>query len=173
MPQKLTTAIVLTCCCALAIVLYSCAKKAATGTDRDLYNMARDTAGYTWYRHSDSLLPKSANSAHSFPLIKTRFNVDASSRLDPVTGKVKTNAHFPEGSLIVKEMCDKEGKTRIYTTLWKNTQSKDADENGWVWNAVTADGLVEISAVKKGKDCASCHQQEGNLDNVLMNKYFP
>ena len=171
MPHKLTATLLLFFCCAM-LTVSSCKKKLAMGTDRDLYNMAKDTAGFTWYKNSDTLLAKSANSAHAFPLIRTRFNDQATNRLD-VYDKVKTNAHFPEGSLIVKEMCDKTGKIMVYTTLWKNTDCKDADENGWVWGAVSADGYVEISATKKGSACISCHQQEGNLDNVLMNKYFP
>ncbi len=172
MNYKSSVAFILFSCCAVALTINSCAKKQATGMDRELYNMAKDTTGFTWFKFSDSLLNKSSNSAHSFPLIRTRFNSTAATRLT-VYGKVRKGASFDEGSLIVKEMCDKTGKLRIYTTLYKKTGSKDADENGWIWNAVSAEGNVEISATKKGKDCISCHQQEDNIDNILMNKYFP
>lgn len=172
MVNKLTAAFIFFFCCAVTLTINSCKKKPAIGTDLELYKMAKDTSGFIWYKFSDSLLNKSSNSAHSFPFIRTRFNSTAATRLT-VYGIVRKGASFDEGSLIVKEMCDKAGKLRVYTTLYKKTGSKDADENGWIWNAVSDEGKVEISATKKGKDCISCHQQEDNIDNILMNKYFP
>ncbi len=172
MQSKLRTIIYLFFCMACVLLIHSCKKKPATGTDRQLYKMAKDTTGFIWYKFSDTLLPKSPGSAHKLPFIKTRFNSIAASRLT-VYGKVRKGASFDEGSLIVKEMCDKNGAIKVYTMLYKKTGATDADENGWIWNAVSADGNVEISAAKKGKDCISCHQQEDNIDNILMNKYFP
>ncbi|MES2622223.1 MAG: cytochrome P460 family protein [Bacteroidota bacterium] len=158
--------------CAYSLTINSCSKKPATGIDRKLYNMAKDTSGFTWYKLSDTLLPKSENSAHAFSLIRTRFNSLAASRLN-VFGTVINGVTFPDGALIVKEMCDKEGKTRVYTMLYKEEGNEYADEKGWLWNAVSAEGNTEISAIKKGKDCIDCHHQEGNIENILMNKYFP
>ena len=35
------------------------------------------------------------------------------------------------------------------------------------------DGKVILPASDKGSSCISCHSQAGNIDYMLMNKYFP
>jgi hypothetical protein len=158
----------------LFILHFSSCKKdpVATGIDKQLFDMAGETEGYTWYKNSDAFLPKSSGSGHPQALLRTRFNDVASSMLDE-NGKVKDDASFPEGSLIVKELHDKENSLSRYAILYKDTGNVSADNRGWVWGYVNADGTVSISATKKGSSCINCHLQEGNIDYTLMNKFFP
>ena len=47
----------------IAVALQSCKKdepQPAQGIDLQLYQMALETAGFTWYKNSDELLDKSA-----------------------------------------------------------------------------------------------------------------
>lgn len=92
--------------CVIVIILQSCKKdepQPAKGIDLQLYEMAQETAGFTWYKNSDALLPKSSGSGHNYPLLRTRYNATAATQLD-VDGKVSANASFPEESLVVKEL---------------------------------------------------------------------
>lgn len=160
------------CICGL-LVLNSCKKdKEAIGTDKELYEMAKENNGFTWFKNSNILLNKSAGSGHSNPFLNTRYNSVAASQLDSI-GKIKTNANFPEGSLIVKELYDNASTLARYAILYKKTASTDADANGWVWGYMNSDGTVAESASKKGASCISCHTQAENIDYMLMNKYFP
>lgn len=171
MAAKQTSIIILSFCIAICM-LNSCTKKPAAGLDLQLYQMAKDTIGFVWFRHSDSLLNKSEGSTHSQPLIRTRFNSIAASKLDS-NGMIIPGSVFPDGSLIVKEMFDKSRTLKTYTTLYKDPTNKIADEKGWIWGAVGADGTVEITAYKKGSACIDCHLQPDNIDYMLMNKFYP
>src|SRR5690606_15177374 len=75
----------------------------AKSVDEEMYELATNTAGFIWYKHSDALLPKSSGSGHNAPSLRTRYNATAATMLD-VDGKVQAGAVFPEGSLIVKEL---------------------------------------------------------------------
>lgn len=153
--------------------LSSCKKDpVATGIDKQLFEMAGETEGFSWYKNSDDFLPKSSGSGHPQTLLRTRFNAEAATMLDE-NGKVKPDASFPEASLIVKELHDKENSLARYAILYKNTGNGSADSRGWVWGYINADGTVSISASKKGSSCINCHLQEGNIDYTLMNKFFP
>jgi hypothetical protein len=158
----------------LFILYFSSCKKdpVATGIDKQLFDMAGETEGFSWYKNSDAYLPKSSGSGHPQALLRTRFNEVAASMLDE-NGQVKPDITFPEGSLIVKELHDSESSLARYAILYKNTGNSSADNLGWVWGYINADGTVSISASKKGSSCISCHLQEGNIDYTLMNKFFP
>ena len=70
------------CICGL-LVLNSCKKdKEAIGTDKELYEMAKENNGFTWFKNSNTLLNKSAGSGHSNPFLNTRYNSVAASQLD-------------------------------------------------------------------------------------------
>lgn len=140
-------------------------------TDQVLYDFAKSATGYVWYKKSDALLPKSSGSGHTAPLMRTRFNTIASAKLD-ATGKVQASANFPDGSVIVKELITSSGDLSLYAILYKKTGHQDADAKGWVWGYINPDGSTRISASQKGNACISCHSQNGNIDYVLMNKFF-
>lgn len=154
-------------------ILQSCKKKdEISETDKQLYEMAKSTTGFTWYKNSGNLLNKSSGSGHSKPLLRTRYNSIAATMLDS-TGKILSGAGFPEGSLIVKELYDNSTTLGRYAILYKKAGSIEADAKGWVWGYIDADGSVAAPASDKGSACISCHSQTDNIDYMLMNKYFP
>jgi len=151
----------------------SCEKEEqATGTDKELFDMAIASGGFTWFKNSNTLLNKSSGSGHPQPFLRTRYNPIAAAMLDS-TGKIMTDAVFPEGSLIVKELHANSTTLERYAILYKNSGSSDADSKGWVWGYINSDGTVAEPASSKGSGCISCHSQADNIDYMLMNKYFP
>jgi hypothetical protein len=104
--------------------------------------------------------------------LRTRYNSIAAANLNDA-GKIIEGSTFPAGSVIVKEFHDNSQKIARYAVLYKNPDSKDADSKGWVWGYINADGTIAQSATEKGNGCSSCHNQSGNIDYMLMNKYFP
>lgn len=155
------------------LTLNSCKKdKEAEGTDKELYDMAKETAGFTFYKFSDALLDKSSGSGHSYPYLKTRYNTIAAMQLDSI-GKIMEGAVFANGSLIVKDLYDDATTIGRYAILYKDPDSGDADANGWVWGYINSDGTVAETAENKGSACISCHSQGGAIDYMLMNKFFP
>jgi hypothetical protein len=151
----------------------SCKKDIAlSGTDKELYEMAKETGGYTWFQYSSLLLDKSAGSGHPQPFLKTRYNAVAATQLDS-TGRIVAGALFPEGSVVVKELRTSATTIGRYAVLYKASGHEDADARGWVWGYINADGTVAESASKKGSSCSGCHSQTDHIDYMLMNKYFP
>ncbi len=141
-------------------------------TDSFLYLKALQTEGYTWYKFSDEYLNKSTNSGHSEPWSRTRFNQIASSQLNSL-GKVKDSIIFPEESFIVKELYTTDKKVNTYAILYKKPDHPFADENGWVWGYVDANGKPRSEASNLGGSCRGCHTQSGNIDLLLMNVSHP
>ena len=157
----------------MVLFAQACKKdKVAKDEDRTLLDLARATTGFTWYKNDASLLPRSAASGHSQAYLRTRYNATASSKLDSL-GKVDSTAIFPEGSLIVKELFKDANTLDLYAILYKSSGHENADANGWVWGYINADETVNIPSSDKGSACISCHSQSGNIDYMLMNKYFP
>lgn len=153
--------------------IQACKKeKEAEGTDKELFEMSKSSNGFVWYKNSSDLLNKSAGSAHPQAFLRTRYNSIAASQLD-TNGKVKPDAIFPEGSLVVKELHENSSTLGRYAILYKNSSKPEADTKGWVWGYINADGSVSESSSKKGSSCISCHSQTDNIDYMLMNKYFP
>lgn len=156
-----------------ACIVESCKKSdEAEGIDKQLLDMAQSSAGFTWYKNSDALLDKSAGSGHNYPFLRTRFNQIASAMLDS-NGKIMDSITFPEGSFIVKELFSDGSTLARYAILYKQSNSAYADAKGWIWGYINADGSVAVTAEEKGQQCISCHMQDGNIDYMLMNKYFP
>ncbi len=173
MTYKQITALILPVLFISFMILGACKKgDEAEGTDKQLYDMAKETSGFTWYKNSSALLDKSSGSGHSFPYLRTRFNIIASAQLDSV-GKVMSGASFADGSLIVKELYEDASTLARYAVLYKSTGHADADANGWVWGYINEDETVAVAASEKGSQCIGCHSQEGSIDYVLMNKFFP
>ena len=134
--------------------------------------MSKQTNGFVWFKHTDSLFERSTGSGHSQSFLKTRYNAVAATMLDG-TGKVLPNAVFPDESLIVKELYTDSTTLDQYAILYKKSTSQFADQSGWVWGYIKSDGTVLIPASKKGGSCINCHSQADNIDYMLMNKYFP
>jgi hypothetical protein len=158
---------------AVAGMMPSCKKdEEVTGTDKELYELATKTSGFVWYKNTSVLLNQSSGSGHPQPLLRTRYNAQAATQLDSL-GKIKSDAIFPEGSLIVKELHENGSTLGRYAILYKKSSHSDADANGWVWGYINADGGVAEAASKKVASCSGCHSQTDNIDYMLMNKYFP
>ena len=157
----------------LLLLTVSCTKdKQPSGIDAVMYQEAIENEGFTWYKLSDALLDKSSGSGHPQPYLRTRFNSTAATQLD-ASGKVIDSITFPEGSLIVKELYDSPQALFRYAMLLKASNNEFADDNGWVWGYINEDGGVAVPASEKGAQCVNCHAQQGNIDGVLMNKFFP
>lgn len=173
MKNKLRTTVILSICFIYVWAINSCKKdKQAKATDEELYEMAKNTSGFTWFKNSGSLLSKSSGSGHPQPFLRTRYNSVAAAKLDS-TGKIIIGATFPEGSLIVKELYDNSTTLGRYAILYKKTGNAYSDTKGWVWGYIDSDGGVAEAASKKGSSCVNCHSQSDNIDYMLMNKYFP
>lgn len=143
-----------------------------TDIDWELYEMAQKTNGFNWYKNSANALNKSSGSGHPNPKLRTRYNATASQFLD-ANGMVMAGTEFTEGSLIVKELLSSNESLDRYAILYKDSDNEYADDQGWVWGYMDADGTVAESATKKGTSCIGCHNQSGNIDYGLMNKEFP
>ena len=163
---------------AITLVFVSCKKEEETIQNSDtnsgllLYEKAKITSNFTWYKNVDSLFKKSSGSGHGQAYFKTRFNAIAASKLTN-EGKIQNNASFPEGSLIVKELYADEKSLDLYAILFKDSKNVDADAKGWLWGYIRPGGNVAVSASKKGSSCINCHSQSENIDYVLMNKFYP
>lgn len=174
MKLKLKTALVLSVCFFGIVAIDACKKDVVTAdTDTELYNMAKETNGFTFFKKTATLLAKSSGTGHSAqPLLRTRYNAIAAAKLD-TNGRIMAGTTFPEGSLIVKELYNNATTLARYAVLYKKPSSADADAKGWVWGYINADGSVVNAAAQKGSGCTGCHSQTDNIDYMLMNKYFP
>jgi hypothetical protein len=156
----------------LGVLTINSCKKKEKELDEELFELAKETAGFVWYKNSSILLSKSSGSGHPQTFLRTRYNATAATKLD-ANGKITANATFPEGALIVKELYENSTAVSRYAILYKKTDSPFADAKGWVWGYINANGKVAEAASNKGKACISCHNQSDNIDYMLMNKYFP
>jgi len=153
--------------------LFSCEDKNTEEnlTDQQLYEMAIETIGFQWYNNSDDTGLATEGSEHNLPYFRTRFNEKGATKLNE-NGRVIEGSVFPEGTFIVKELYDSNDVLAIYAVRYKMTGHSDADENGWCWGYMNADGTVREPASNKGMMCIECHQKEGSIDYVLLNKVF-
>lgn len=156
----------------MIIFLFNSCKKIKKDTDKELFEMAKETSGFTWYKNSSTLLNRSSGSGHPQAYLRTKFNSIAAAKLDS-SGKIQVGVTFPEGSLIVKELYENTSTLSQYAILYKKSESSDADAKGWVWGYIGSEGKVVEPASNKGSSCISCHSQIDNIDYMLMNKYFP
>lgn len=158
---------------AVSLSLDSCKHDgAALGTDLLLYEMATVDTGFVWFKFSDAALDKSSGSGHSQPKLRTRYNATAAAMLDS-EGRIQEGIQFPEGSLIVKELLENDLTISLYAVLYKSSENADADQNGWVWGYLNPNGTVRTPASDKGSGCIGCHTQDGHIDYMLMNKFYP
>lgn len=157
----------------VAIVFNACKndEQDAVGIDKEMYDLSKTTAGFSWYKFSAALLPKSAGTGHPESLVRTRYNSIAAAMLDSA-GTVQSGIVFPQGSLIVKELHETSSKFSRYAVMLKRAGAPEADASNWVWGYINADGSVAEPAKNKGASCRGCHSQEGHIDLSLMNKSF-
>lgn len=141
-------------------------------TDQELLEMSTVATGFTWFKNVDTYLDRSAGSGHPQPFLRTRYNATAAAFLD-TDGRVKEGSTFADGSLIVKELINADKSVARYAILYKKSDHADADDKGWVWGYVDPDGTVASAASNKGGSCIGCHTQGGNIDYMLMNKFYP
>jgi hypothetical protein len=141
-------------------------------TDAQVFETAKQTSGYTWYKNSDVLLGRTAKSGHTEPFMRTRYNSVAATMLD-ASAKVKAGAVFAEGSIITKELINADRSVNGYAVLWKRKQDPNADADGWVWGYVTGSGGVRHAVSNKGNGCIGCHSIAGHIDRTLMNVSVP
>ena len=145
--------------CFVLLTLLACSKD-KTGQkniDQELYDNANSLEGFVWFKNTDQYLPKSSGSGHNYPKLRTRFNAVAAQMLD-VDGKVITGVSFADGSLIVKELINDDNSLARYAILFKDSDNKFADAQGWVWGYINSDQSIAVSAEDKGAACISCHQ---------------
>ena len=173
MKKKIVSIIILFVTISGILAMSACKKEeTAEGIDKELYDMAQNTSGFTWYKNSNAFLDRSSGSGHNFPFLRTRYNSTAANQLDSI-GKIKTDASFAEGSFIVKELYNGDNSLARYAMLYKKPNDANADANGWIWGYINADGSVAVTATEKGNQCINCHTQTDNIDYMLMNKFFP
>jgi hypothetical protein len=141
----------------------------STTTEMQLYVMGKDTAGFTFYKHSADTLSKAGTSGHPDPKLRTRYNAVAARSLDSA-GKVKAGTVFPDSSLIVKELFTNDVLT-TYVFMLKRPGDKNADANGWVWAETYASGSTLYAASNKGFGCINCHSI--GIDYTRMNDAHP
>lgn len=98
MPYKSKTSLVLSTLLVVIVTINSCKKEDQSKgteqtktTDQDLYDLAKVTTGFVWYKKSTTLLNKSSGSAHPYPFLRTRYNDIAAKKLD-ANGKIITGA---------------------------------------------------------------------------------
>lgn len=163
----------------IACCLVSCGDKPFTSddptvlTDAKMYDSAKKTIGFTWYKKNDALLGKGSHSGHSEPFLRTRYNAIATTVLD-ASGSIKAGTVFPTGSIIVKELINSDRTTvGTYAMMVRQPTDPNADSKGWVWGYYRGSGDVRTSVSSKGNGCISCHSQSGNIDNTMMNLDHP
>jgi hypothetical protein len=167
------TILILSIISSLIILITACKFDNVEGRfETDIFNKAKSTDGYVWFKYSNVSLQRSSGSGHTQPLLKTRYNNVAAGQLDSI-GRIKVGASFPEESMIVKELLGSNGNLELYAVLYKNSKHPSADAKGWVWGYYNQDGTANISSTLKGKECIGCHSQSGNQEYMLMNKYYP
>ena len=137
-------------------------------TDAQLLSLTQASGKWVYYRNSTDTLLKAPNSAHDEPRLRTRYNAQASTQLDP-NGKVKLNPDFPDSSLIVKELFTGRDITTL-AIMFKLRGAPNAG-NGWIWSELDVKGNVKISASSKGSGCIACHS--AGLDHTRMNDTHP
>jgi hypothetical protein len=182
LPSRARTVLAMVAVCfALAATMISACQTASspdssnpTGniTIPQIFDIAKQTSGYTWYKKSDAALAKTAKSAHTEPFMRTRYNATAAMSLD-ANGKVRDGAVFADGSVITKELLNADRSVNGYALLLKRKSDTNADPDGWVWGYVSASGAERHPLTSKGNGCIGCHSIAGHIDRTLMNVSVP
>ncbi len=136
--------------------LTQCSKEEeATGLDKQLFDEATATTGFTYYINTPGITPSSSQSAHN-AYMRVKFNGVAQSALDS-TGKLPVGSSFKNGSLIVKELYDSpSGSIALYAIMKKDSASASTGAN-WLWSEIRPDLNVAFSVSNKGSSCTGCH----------------
>jgi len=128
-------------------------------TEESLFDEVNEQ-GYTYYQ-SGNLVAPAAQSPHG--LFRLRFNSTAFQALD-AGGELPSNASFPLGSVIVKEVYVN-SILNILAVMKKAPTDVNAGE-GWLWAEYALDGSPVISIGGRGGSCVGCHNDSPNRDLV-------
>ena len=79
---------------------------------------------------------------------------------------------FPEGSLLLKEKFDRDGKTQLFTGMWKREAGYFAELGDWEFFTVDATA-GKISERGKLTSCAACHADMEKGDFVARDYLIP
>lgn len=78
-----------------------------------------------------------------------------------------TNAHFPEGSMLVKEMLDANGGKPVLTVMYKLPPGYDTQHGDWWRGRLSVDGSpTSPELVGKVGFCISCHEAASATDHA-------
>ena len=162
----LSTAIVIS-----LLFFFSQCKKKATEEDKMLFDKAKVTTGFTYYKNNSTVLASSPQSAHN-AFFRVRFNATARAALTD-SGRLPAGGSFPDGSLIVKELYDSQsGSLQLLAVMEKATGNSLSGAN-WLWAEYKDDGALVYSISKKGEGCTGCHGSAGSRDYMRLFELFP
>ncbi len=153
----------------MVLLLPECKK--TTDQDKQLFDLAKTTAGYTYYKGDNTIQPSSPQSAHN-AYFRVRFNDIAQAALTD-NGKLPAGSSFPEGSVVVKELYDSPTGDLKLLAIMQKASGNSASGVNWLWAEYKPDGKLGYSTAKKGEGCISCHSSAGNRDYVRLFELFP
>jgi hypothetical protein len=149
---------------AAMVISYSCKKDVGQNpllafTDKALLDSAKNAAAFVYYKSDPSAVYSGTNGPHG--AFKLKFNKIAAAILTD-NGKLPAGQHFPNGSLVVKEV----PSNGIYALMYKR-------EGSWIWLEAYGDGRVVHSVNKDASAaCVSCHSQSGQRDLVVSFNFY-
>ncbi|MES2762682.1 MAG: hypothetical protein V4677_10755 [Bacteroidota bacterium] len=153
------------CLVVIAMVIsYSCKKDIGQNpllafTDKALLDSAKNTAAFMYYKNNPTAIYSGTNGPHG--AFKLKFNKIANAVLTDA-GKLPVGQHFPDGSLVVKEI----PSNGIYALMYKR-------EGSWIWSEINGDGSVIHSVTKDPSSaCVGCHSQTGQRDLVVSFNFY-
>lgn len=118
----------------------------------------------------DAVMPKPGEVISENPHFKAKFHTYANAPaalpiFDPW-------GRFPEGSLLVKEKFSEEGRTLLFTGMWKRDDGYFPETGNWEFFTVDA---AASRIVERGKlpKCAGCHEEMVKGDHVSRDYIIP
>ena len=132
---------------------------------KDMENEALNTSNVFYYKGNEFTF--TSVGAHGSAPAKVRFNSIANNVL--VNGKLPTNARFPEGSLVIKEIYLADKKTIRGYAVMKKDSTSPYQSSGWLWSEFSAAGqsYFNIGITSKGSICLGCHN-DNPYDRTLI-----
>ena len=137
-------------------------------SDATLYSSTRGDSSWTFYKRFATPITRSSQ-PHPESRALVRYNARAATQLD-AAGKVRSDASFPDSSIIVKELSN--GSTvATYAVMMKLSGSASAGPGGWIWAEFGPTGAVRFPTTSRGSACTSCHV--AGVDYTRMNDSHP
>jgi len=139
------------------LLILSCKHEPSVELDDQLYQEAL-SSDLIQYRGGATLDPKGGSPHGSF---KLKLNSLAYQVLDS-NEKLDSNASFPNGALIVKEVI-KKGKLDLIAIMKKDSSHGFSGEN-WLWAEYEPDGKLFYGVSRQGAGCTGCHSGAPSTD---------